>query len=111
MVKIQRRKNHTLQRSQVIQNLGGLPLGHNKSIQLVRIGEEVYIIGVGEQINKIDKITDESLLHIHEESGEQPEHSMNFVQDILDRFKKVEETEEQDNSFNQLFAQELKKMQ
>ena len=111
MVKILGRKNQTLQRSKVIENLGGLPLGHNKSIQLVRIGEEVYIIGVGEQINKIDKITDESLLHILEESGEQPEHSMNFVQDILDRFKKEDKTEEQDNSFNQLFEQELKKMQ
>src|SRR5690625_853322 len=81
MVKILGRRNQTLQRSKVIENLGGLPLGHNKSIQLVRIGVEVYIIGVGEQIDKIDKI------------------------------KKEDKTEEQNNSFNQLYEQELKKMQ
>src|SRR5690606_36997161 len=34
----------------------GLPLGQNKSMQVVEIGDTVYVIGVGENITLLDKV-------------------------------------------------------
>jgi len=36
----------------------GVPLGQNKSMQVVEIGDAVYIVGVGEDITLLDKIDD-----------------------------------------------------
>ncbi|WP_230876011.1 flagellar biosynthetic protein FliO [Paenibacillus validus] len=43
-----------------IRSLGGLPLGQNKSIQVVEIGKSLYIVGVGENIQLLEKIEDEA---------------------------------------------------
>ncbi|HZG57878.1 flagellar biosynthetic protein FliO [Paenibacillus sp.] len=36
----------------------GVPLGQNKSLQVIEIGDAVYIVGVGEDITLLDKIDD-----------------------------------------------------
>jgi flagellar protein FliO/FliZ len=36
--------------------LGGLPLGQNKSVQIVEIGKSLYVLGIGENISLIQKI-------------------------------------------------------
>ncbi|WP_309121278.1 flagellar biosynthetic protein FliO [Paenibacillus sp.] len=36
----------------------GVPLGQNKSMQVVEIGDAVYIVGVGDDITLLDKIDD-----------------------------------------------------
>ncbi|TLS49836.1 hypothetical protein FE782_22805 [Paenibacillus antri] len=36
----------------------GVPLGQNKSMQVVEIGDAVYIVGVGDNITLLDKIDD-----------------------------------------------------
>lgn len=41
-----------------IQHLGGTPLGPNKSVQLLKLGDKVYVLGVGEQITLLDVIDD-----------------------------------------------------
>ncbi|GAB2721997.1 FliO/MopB family protein [Paenibacillus thermoaerophilus] len=38
--------------------LGGLPFGPNKSIQVVRLGDRLYIVGVADRITLLDTITD-----------------------------------------------------
>ncbi|MNY46303.1 Flagellar biosynthesis protein, FliO [compost metagenome] len=43
---------------QSIRTLGALGLGPNKSVQIVEIGGSLYLIGVGENISMLDKITD-----------------------------------------------------
>ncbi|MCZ8520043.1 flagellar biosynthetic protein FliO [Paenibacillus caseinilyticus] len=43
-----------------IRSLGGLPLGQNKSIQVVEIGRSLYIVGVGENIQLLEKIDDQA---------------------------------------------------
>jgi flagellar protein FliO/FliZ len=42
-----------------IRLLGGVGVGQNKSIQLMKIGNAVYIIGVGEDVRLIEKIEQE----------------------------------------------------
>jgi flagellar protein FliO/FliZ len=42
-----------------IRSLGGVPLGQNKSIQIVEIGRSLYVVGVGENVQLLEKIEDE----------------------------------------------------
>ncbi|MEK3722175.1 flagellar biosynthetic protein FliO [Paenibacillus sp. FSL H8-0034] len=42
-----------------MRSLGGVPLGPNKSIQVVEIGRSLYIVGVGENVQLLEKIEDE----------------------------------------------------
>ena len=38
--------------------MGGTPLGNNKSLQLVKVGEKVYLIGVGDQVTLIKEFSE-----------------------------------------------------
>lgn len=41
-----------------MRSLGGIALGQNQSLQVVDIGGRIYIVGVGQQITLLDKLTD-----------------------------------------------------
>lgn len=43
----------------VIENIGGTTIGNQKSIQLVKIGNRVYIVGVGESVTLLKEIDNE----------------------------------------------------
>ncbi|GCL71374.1 flagellar biosynthetic protein FliO [Paenibacillus sp. JMULE4] len=63
---ISQQKNKFLS-GRTLRSLGGLPLGPNKSIQIVEIGNALYVVGIGENIQLLDKITDEAeVAHIAE---------------------------------------------
>lgn len=50
-----------------LRSLGGLPLGQNKSIQVVEIGRSLYIVGVGENVQLLEKIdNEEEVAYINE---------------------------------------------
>ena len=42
-----------------IRLLGGIPLGQNKSLQIVEIAGRIYVLGVGDNVQLIDVIADE----------------------------------------------------
>lgn len=52
-------KKSTFLSGRSIRSIGGLPLGQNKSIQVVVIGKSLYIVGVGDNIQLLEKISDE----------------------------------------------------
>ncbi|WP_159884379.1 flagellar biosynthetic protein FliO [Paenibacillus puerhi] len=58
IVKIISQKNKVFA-GRSIRSLGGLPLGPNKSIQVVEIGKSLYIVGVGENVQLLEKVADE----------------------------------------------------
>ncbi|MFD0680140.1 MULTISPECIES: flagellar biosynthetic protein FliO [unclassified Paenibacillus] len=41
-----------------LRSLGGVPLGPNKSIQVIEIGHSLYIVGVGDNVQLMEKIDD-----------------------------------------------------
>lgn len=51
-------RQRKLQHNQLFQSLGGTTLGQNKSLQLVRVGGRIYLLGVAEQISLIKEVTD-----------------------------------------------------
>ncbi|MBP1155996.1 MULTISPECIES: flagellar biosynthetic protein FliO [unclassified Paenibacillus] len=56
---ISQQKNKFLS-GRTLRSLGGLPLGPNKSIQIVEIGHSLYIVGVAENIQLLEKINDDA---------------------------------------------------
>ncbi|RKD75360.1 flagellar protein FliO/FliZ [Sinobaca qinghaiensis] len=71
--------------NQTMQNLGGVPLGQNKSVQLVKVGERLLVVGVGESIQLLKEIEDEEE---RETLLEQPEPEPSFF------FKKKQKKED-----------------
>lgn len=53
-------RQRKMQHNQLFQSLGGTTLGQNKSLQLVRVGGLIYLLGVADQISLIKEITDPS---------------------------------------------------
>jgi flagellar protein FliO/FliZ len=58
IMKIVAQKNRKRMQGRAINPLGGVPLGQNKSLQIVEIGRSVYLLGVGDNVQLIQKIDD-----------------------------------------------------
>ncbi|MDT3424527.1 flagellar protein FliO/FliZ [Paenibacillus forsythiae] len=51
-------RNHAWMKGRSMRTLGAVGLGPNKSMQVIEIGGSLYLIGVGENVTILDKITD-----------------------------------------------------
>lgn len=59
LLKFISKKSRTYSKTKTIDNLGGISLGNQKSIQLVKVGERILIVGVGENIQLLKEIEEE----------------------------------------------------
>lgn len=71
--------------AQHMTHLGGVPLGKDRSVQLVKLGEQVYVLGVGDSVQLIDRIEAET---IDEATLEAPSLNNTNSSAFLDTFKK-----------------------
>lgn len=86
------KKNYQMQSSNTMQNIGGIPLGQNKSVQIVRIGDRLLVVGVGENIALLDEIRDEDEIErILNQKDEQTSSA-----DWLQKLKSMKRTPEKD---------------
>lgn len=63
LLKLVNRKNKLFQKHPTLENLGGITLGTQKSMQVVRIGQRFYIVGVGDNVELLTELTDEKTIH------------------------------------------------
>jgi flagellar protein FliO/FliZ len=108
LVKFLAIRQRKMQHNQVFQSLGGTSLGTNKSLQLVKVGGKIYLLGVAEQISLIKEITETEETSIIERDLEETDSiiSKNF----LDLFKSKEKHGDQGrstSSFQDLFNRSL----
>ncbi|RFB19053.1 flagellar biosynthetic protein FliO [Bacillus sp. HNG] len=86
LLKFVNKRNRMFNQHKFIENLGGTSLGTNRSIQIVKVGERILVVGVGDSIQLLKEIedTDEinEILEQHNSSLE----SMIQPQDIINRF-------------------------
>ncbi len=111
LLKYINKKSRTYQSGYVIQNLGGNNLGSNKSIQIVKIGSSVYVVGVGEDVHLLKEITNqeeiEQLLKEHNQSIEQ----VLAPSDIFSKWiRKKKDGKEEHFSFSNQFKQQMEEM-
>lgn len=119
VVRLMGRKNQQFSSQKLMRNLGGVSVGPNKSVQLIAIGKQYFIVGVGEEVRLLKElVTDEELQQLQELLEQ--EQDSNFSIDtnpLINQWKKWTEQRAKktqkptsDSSFDSLFEQELNKV-
>jgi flagellar protein FliO/FliZ len=63
LLKFINKKSRTFKSSQLVENLGGASLGASKSIQIIKVGRQLLVVGVGDNIQLLKEIDDEEEYH------------------------------------------------
>lgn len=100
------KKSRSYQKGGLIKNLGGSGLGNGKSIQLVKIGSKVYIVGVGEDVQLLSEITNEEEIQELLEEYNSAAEKMLIPSDFL---SKIVQNNNQKSDNQKSFTEQLKK--
>lgn len=112
LIKFLAARQKNLQPNQGVKLMGGTPLGNNKSLQLVKVGGQLYLIGVGDEVNLIKEFSDAAEISSIEKDFEQqqPALSKNLVDFTKKKIGNLSK-HPQKKGFDQLFKQSLSKQQ
>ncbi|MGM7720382.1 flagellar biosynthetic protein FliO [Metabacillus sp. Hm71] len=115
LLKFVTKRNNFFQQGQIIVNLGGTSLGQNKSIQMIKVGKRLLVVGVGESISLLKEIDDEEerieLVEEFERKKQQMVEPKDFIQKlILKQNRKLNETTNQKAAFSSSFKDQLEKV-
>lgn len=117
LIKFLNKKNKISQSSAALKNLGGLPLGTNKSVQIIRIGERLFVVGVGENIELLTEIEDEDTKErlLNQKASDNTVVNPQLSKLLGDTFGKLTKKNKNDKesssgSFSNLFESELKSL-
>ncbi|MFJ8063810.1 flagellar biosynthetic protein FliO [Psychrobacillus sp. NPDC096426] len=111
-------RNKTFQHNQLIQNLGGVGVSQGKSVQLLQVGNSLFLVGIGEDITLLKEIEDpeeiEKLTKIYEEKHDIGK-TVPYITELVQRFKgnvasKSKSNEKKDPSFNETFQKKLREI-
>ncbi|UOQ93231.1 flagellar biosynthetic protein FliO [Halobacillus shinanisalinarum] len=112
LLKFFNKRSKVFNKNRTMENLGGLTLAPNKSIQAVRIGDQVFVIGVGDSIEVITEITEDKTKQnlLHQEKNDDFV-NQGFSQ-LLNRKKHDDHelSKTTQSSFKDLFEQQLGEM-
>nr|GGG68948.1 hypothetical protein GCM10011398_11110 [Virgibacillus oceani] len=112
LLKFLNKRNKLFQKVKALENLGGISVGPNKSIQIVRVGGKFYLIGVGENVEMLHEVTDQEVINDLLHNNEPSEFQAGTLFTSL--FKQKAETDDaskkKNNDFNKMFATELDKL-
>jgi len=110
MLKFVNRRQQLFQQTQTLENLGGISVGQNKSIQVVRVGSKMYLIGVGDNVQLLKEIEDDDIIETL--TNRQVVEPLSFKQWFKSLFPMKSNREKigSQHSFNRLLADELDKM-
>ncbi|WYP28548.1 flagellar biosynthetic protein FliO [Alkalihalobacillus sp. FSL W8-0930] len=120
LVRFLGKRTKTFRQSQVLENIGGMPLGPNRSIQLIKVGDRVLVVGVGESIQLLKEIDSEEeldeLKRIQEEQDQAnlqvpAQKAFDWFRSKVTRSKAQPETQQDKvkapSSFQDLFQEKL----
>lgn len=111
LLKFINKKSRSFKSTQLVENLGGTALGGNRSVQIVKVGNELFIIGVGENVQLLKEIDDQKerqqILSDYNNRLEQMSQTGDIVTKILEKTKKKLHSNQQDASFSSLFKAQL----
>lgn len=81
------KRSQTYRSTQMLQNIGGVPLGANRSVQIVKVGDRLLVVGVGETIQLLKEIENpdeiDQLLQQKQEQIEQFDQPINKIFGLL----------------------------
>ncbi len=111
LLKFINKKSRNFKSTQLVENLGGTALGANRSIQIVKIGDELFIVGVGENVQLLKEIEDpeerQRILSDYNNRLEQMSQPSDIVTKILEKTKNRQFPNKKDASFASLLKAQL----
>ncbi|WOV85289.1 flagellar biosynthetic protein FliO [Sporosarcina jeotgali] len=113
MVKFINTRNRVTQHGKLMQNMGGLSLGQQKSVQLVKIGEQYFLIGVGDDVRLLkelsnpEEIAQLSAYYSEEDEVLQQSLVMKLVNGLKNRKTNPYQKQEEPDDFGNLFKDKL----
>ncbi|WP_277584173.1 flagellar biosynthetic protein FliO [Psychrobacillus antarcticus] len=111
-------RNKSFQTNQLIQNLGGVGVGQGKSLQLMQVGNSIFLVGIGEDITLLKEINDpeeiEKLTKKYEEKVDIGK-SIPYISELIGRLKEKgtskSKSEGKELSFDETFQKKLQEIQ
>ncbi|PFG15267.1 flagellar biosynthetic protein FliO [Bacillus sp. es.036] len=79
LIRFLSKRQQKLQHHSVFTPIGGTPLGNNKSVQLVKVGDSLYMIGVGDNVNLLKEIEDKEEVESILEQAEEQNSGFSFM--------------------------------
>ncbi|SDB88775.1 flagellar protein FliO/FliZ [Pelagirhabdus alkalitolerans] len=116
LLKFFNRASHGNKEGKHLQNLGGISVGSNKSIQTIKVGDQVFLIGVGNDVSLLTEITDEqSKRKMSEQTKSTGFDHQSILNQILrknseEKTDKNKDVTNETNGFGSLFKGELDAM-
>ena len=104
------KRNQNYQQNSIIRNLGGHSVGAQKSVQLLHIGNQIYVVGVGEDVQLLQVISDpqeiEQMLALYNEKYSHTSTSP-YVAQLFAKFKTKRSSETQSEDFSNILDKRL----
>ena len=112
IIKFLNKRNLAYQQNAIIKNIGGLSVGQQKSVQLLKIGNKIYVVGVGEDIQllkEIDSATEVDQLLNQIEQNQSIGTTTPYIAELFKKFSKKDQPKDiSDNpKFNDMFSEKL----
>ncbi|QFF98543.1 flagellar protein [Psychrobacillus glaciei] len=112
-------KNKTYQTHQLIQNLGGVGISQGKSVQLLQVGNSLFLVGIGEDVSLLKEITDpEEISKLTKKYDEKLEigKTVPYITELFSLLKgnlskKKNRNEKKEPTFNETFQKRLQEIQ
>ncbi|WP_282154711.1 flagellar biosynthetic protein FliO [Cytobacillus gottheilii] len=114
LLKVINKRNRTFQSTQLVENLGGTSLGNNRSIQIIKAGESLLIVGVGENIQVLKEINDpdeySQMLSIYNSKMDQLVQPSDIVTKAINALRNPQSQKEKGNSFQTILKKQMDDM-
>ncbi|MFC7392561.1 flagellar biosynthetic protein FliO [Scopulibacillus cellulosilyticus] len=111
LYKVLGKKTKAFREYGAIKNIGGVSVGPNRSVQLVRVGGEILVVGVGDNVQLLKEITDESVIRDLLEKTDEPDPVQRNIKKMLDwtvdKAKKDDNYKAAHYDFKKILARQL----
>lgn len=92
------KKSRSYQENHIVRHLGGTALGGSRSVQIVKVGERVLVLGVGDDVSLLKEIEDPDerghLIDRYEEQSEKMIQPAELLSKLKNRLSKKNEPED-----------------
>lgn len=110
LLRFMNNRTRSFQANRTIQTLGGTGVGQNRSVQIVRVGDRILVVGVGDTVQLLREITDpeevERLSHTPE-TQDFYERPFSKLGSLLNKNRQENEPETQEQAFKSLLDREM----
>lgn len=104
-------RTRSFSEGRAIRNIGGISVGSNRSVQLVKVGERIYVVGVGENVSLLSEIADDREVQELLSQDQREDTIENSIWKFRDWLKQRMAPESKDRpGFKNVFEERLKQM-